>query len=92
MSGGLGGLFDRFQQNGHGKTVNSWISTGVNEPIEETQLEQALGSDVIKDLTQRTGLPKQELLARLSCELPTAVNELTPSGKLPVEDEFARYN
>jgi uncharacterized protein YidB (DUF937 family) len=92
LSGGLGGLLDRFQENGHGKTATSWISTGTNEPIEESQLEQALGADVVEDLTQRTGLSKQELLARLSRELPKAVDELTPNGKLPSEDEFSKYN
>lgn len=90
MSGGLGGLLDRFQQNGHGKAASSWLSTGANEPIEETQLEQALGPDVVDDLIQRTGLSKHELLARLSRELPKAVDELTPNGKLPTEDEFSQ--
>lgn len=92
LSGGLGGLLDQFQRNGHGKTATSWISTGANEPIEEPQLEQALGSDVLNDLTQRTGLSKQELLARLSRELPKAVDELTPNGKLPTEDELSHFN
>lgn len=44
LSGGLGGLLNQFQRNGHGKTATSWISSGANEPIEEPQLEQALGS------------------------------------------------
>lgn len=92
LSGGLGGLVDHFQKNGHGNTANSWISTGANEPIEETQLEQALGPDVMDDLTQRTGLSRQELLARLSRELPKAVDEMTPDGNVPTEDEFSRYN
>lgn len=47
---------------------------------------------MIEDLTQRTGLSKQELLARLSRELPKAVDELTPNGKLPSEDELAHYD
>lgn len=92
LSGGLGGLLDHFQQNGHGKTANSWVSTEANEPIEERQLEQALGPDVMDDLTQRTGLSRQELLARLARELPKAVDEMTPQGKLPTEEEFSRYN
>lgn len=92
LSGGLGGLFDQFQRNGHGKTATSWVSTGPNEPIEETQLEQALGPEVIEELTQRTGLSREELLARLSRDLPKAVDELTPDGKLPSENEFSHYN
>lgn len=44
------------------------------------------------DLTRRTGLSRQELPARLSRELPKAIDELTPEGKVPTEDEFSRYN
>jgi uncharacterized protein YidB (DUF937 family) len=46
-----------------------------------------LGEDVLNDLQQRTGLPRDELLAELARELPQAVNEATPQGRLPASDE-----
>ena len=43
MSGGLGELLQRFQQNGYGDIVNSWIGTSANQPIAPDQLHKALG-------------------------------------------------
>ena len=45
---GLGGLLDRFRQSGQGKTINSWIGTGPNEPVSPGQLGNALGPNIIK--------------------------------------------
>ena len=83
LNGGLGELLDRFKQNGQGATADSWVSTGPNQPVNPSQLEQAIGPDVLAALEQQTGLPRQELLARLSRELPHAVDKYTPEGRLP---------
>src|SRR5690349_19728920 len=90
LSGGLGQLIDRFKQNGHGQAADSWVGTGPNQPIAPDQLEQAIGPDVLNTLTQQTGLSRQELLSRLTRELPTAVDKFTPEGRLPTEEEAAR--
>jgi uncharacterized protein YidB (DUF937 family) len=90
LSGGLGELIDRFKQNGHADTVDSWVGTGPNKQVAPSQLEQAIGPDVLDTLSKQTGLPKQELLARLSRELPDAVDKYTPHGRLPAETENAR--
>jgi uncharacterized protein YidB (DUF937 family) len=37
----------------------------------------------LQALEQQTGLSQQEILARLSRELPTAVDKYTPEGRLP---------
>ena len=42
-------------------------------------------------LEQRTGLTRAELLNRLARELPDAVNEFTPEGRLPTEEEAGRF-
>ena len=90
LSGGLGGLVDRFKQNGQGQAADSWVGTGPNRQLAPDQLEQAIGADVLDTLSQQTGLSRQELLSRLTRELPTAVDKLTPKGRLPTEDEAAR--
>jgi len=90
LSGGLGELVDRFRQNGHGETADSWVRPGPNQPIAPTQLEQAIGPDVLDTLSRQTGLSQQELLARLSRELPQAVDRYTPDGRLPNEAAFQR--
>lgn len=90
LSGGLGELMDRFKQNGQGDVADSWVGTGPNKALAPPQLEQAIGPDVLATLSQQTGLSQQELLARLSRELPNAVDKYTPQGRLPTEADFAR--
>jgi uncharacterized protein YidB (DUF937 family) len=83
LHSGLGEMLERFQQAGHGPTAQSWVSQGPNQEIAPQQLEQAIGPDVLGALTQRTGLSREELLARLSRELPQAVDRYTPDGRVP---------
>ena len=90
LSGGLGELLDRFKQSGHGETAESWVGTGPNKPVTPPQLERAIGPDVLETLSKQTGLSREELLARLSRELPDAVDKYTPQGRLPTETDFPR--
>ena len=90
LSGGLGGLIDHFKQNGHGQAADSWVKTGPNQPLGPDQLEQAIGPDVLNTLSQHTGLSRDELLSRLTRELPDAVDKFTPEGRLPTEEEAGR--
>jgi uncharacterized protein YidB (DUF937 family) len=83
LSGGLGELINRFKQNGHAETADSWVGHGPNKAIAPPELERAIGPDVLDTLSQQTGLSRQELLARLSRELPDAVDKYTPDGRLP---------
>lgn len=91
IAGGLGELIDRFTGNGQGDVAKSWVETGPNREPTVTELEQALGSDAIEALTQQTGLSRTELLARLRTVLPTAVDKMTPDGRLPTESEASRW-
>jgi uncharacterized protein YidB (DUF937 family) len=90
LSGGLGELVERFKQNGHGETAESWVGTGPNKQVTPPQLEQAIGPEVLETLSKQTGLSREELLARLSRELPDAVDKYTPQGRLPIETDFPR--
>jgi len=88
LSGGLGGLLDQFRQNGLGDRADTWVQTGPNLGIEDHELSHALGNDVLNDLVQKTGLSKEEILQRLSRDLPKAVDDLTPDGSIPSEQDF----
>ncbi len=83
LGGGLAELVDRFKQSGQGDTVDSWVATGPNKQIAPAQVEQAIGPDVLDTLSKQTGLSREEILARLSRELPNAVDKYTPEGRLP---------
>jgi uncharacterized protein YidB (DUF937 family) len=90
LSGGLKELMDRFRQTEQEPKAQSWVSTGANQSIAPHELEQVLGDERINWLVEETGMPRDQLLTRLSGELPAAVDELTPEGRLPTDDEITR--
>lgn len=83
LNGGIGELLEKFKQNGQGETAESWVKDGPNKEVAPPQLKQAIGTDVLAALEQQTGLSQEEILARLSRELPAAVDKYTPGGRLP---------
>ena len=81
--GGLAGLVQAFQAKGLGNIVSSWVSTGANLPISAGQIREALGAERVQQLAQRIGLSPEAVGSKLAEILPTAVDKLTPDGKLP---------
>lgn len=90
LSGGLRDLIERFKQTGHSTAADSWVKTGPNQPLAPEQVEKAIGPETLNMLSQHTGLSKEELLSRLTRDLPAAVDTFTPDGRLPTEAEAAR--
>lgn len=88
LGGGLKDLLDRFRQSGQGTKAESWVAKGPNQAIAPDELESALGQERIQWLVEQTGMPKDQLLAGLSHELPDAVDQLTPEGRLPTDAEL----
>ncbi|MBB5049019.1 uncharacterized protein YidB (DUF937 family) [Rhodopseudomonas rhenobacensis] len=91
LSGGLGDLLRQFQQSGHGDTANSWVSPGPNRQIAPNDLATALGADQIDSLAAQTGMSRDDLLSGLSQHLPQVVDQLTPDGRLPTDEEASRW-
>ena len=81
--GGLQGVVDEFERNGLGGTVRSWVGTGPNHAISPDEVQKTLGPDLIRQLSEKSGLSVQELTQKLSQVLPRAVDTLTPNGTLP---------
>ena len=90
LGGGLKDLVDSFKRAGQGDAAESWVGRGQNKQIAPQHLEQAIGPDVLATLSRETGLSHEELLSRLTRNLPDAVDKYTPDGRLPSEQEFAR--
>lgn len=91
LSGGLGDLMRQLQANGLGDAANSWVGHGPNQQIGPNDLANALGADQINLLSQRTGLSRDQLLDEISQHLPGAVDQLTPDGRVPTEEEVSRW-
>ena len=73
LSGGLRELMDAFKQKGQGDVADSWVARGPNKQIAPAQLEQT----------------REEILARLSKNLPDAVDKYTPEGRIPSAADFS---
>ena len=91
LSGGLGELVKKFQQTGQGQVAQSWIGTGSNRAVAPQDLEKAIGADTLDALSQRTGIPRDRILAELKEHLPSTVDTLTPEGRIPSEQEARRW-
>lgn len=91
LGGGLGGLLEQFQRNGHGEAMNSWVGSGQNHPIAPHQLDEALGPDTVDQLSAQSGMPRGDLLSELSRTLPGVIDQVTPHGRLPNEDEASKW-
>jgi len=83
QNGGVGALVSRFQQHGLGDIAQSWVSTGPNQPVSAADLQKVFGSDVLQQLSQKSGLSVQDVAQKLAQVLPGAVDAMTPDGKLP---------
>src|SRR6478735_6897054 len=90
LSGGLGNLIKGFQDSGHAHAAESWVGTGPNKEIAPGDLADALGSDTLDTLSQRTGMGQNDLLEALRQQLPDFVDQLTPHGRIPTEEEASR--
>ena len=85
---GLSSIIGKLSQGGAAPQVNSWVGHGANEPIQPGQLGGALGQQTLNELTARTGLTQEQLLAGLSAVLPKLINNLTPNGRMPTLAEL----
>jgi uncharacterized protein YidB (DUF937 family) len=81
--GGLGGLVQKFEAAGLGGVISSWVGTGENQAVAPDTLHGILGSDLVQQISAKTGLPIDQLLPQLAQHLPGVVDGMTPDGKLP---------
>jgi uncharacterized protein YidB (DUF937 family) len=65
--GGIQGVVAQLERQGLGGVARSWVSQGANGTISPA----------------KAGISPQELAAKLSQALPTAIDKLTPNGTIP---------
>ena len=86
--GGINGLVDAFKQGGLGAVVASWMGQGQNLPVEPSQLEQVLGTGMLSDLAEKSGLTQSSVLNHLTNLLPVVVDKVfsgTGNGTAPAQ-------
>jgi uncharacterized protein YidB (DUF937 family) len=82
-TGGLEGLMQSFNQKGMGDIISSWVGAGTNAAITPDQVQEGLGSDVIQQLAEKSGVSFDAAKAQLSELLPSLIDKVTPEGKIP---------
>jgi len=83
QEGGLGGLVQKFESAGLGGVISSWVGSGENQAVAPDALHGILGSDLVQQISAKTGLPIDQLLPQIAQHLPGLVDGMTPDGKLP---------
>ena len=83
QAGGLDTLVGKLRQGGLENEVDSWISTGPNDPVDPDRLGQALGDDTVQQLSSGTGINAGTLLPILAMFLPQIIDMLTKNGSTP---------
>jgi uncharacterized protein YidB (DUF937 family) len=81
--GGLSAIVAKLHQAGFGDQVRSWIGNGQNLPITAEQLQQVLGSDTVRQLAARYNIPVDQISQILAQQIPKAVDQASPDGRLP---------
>ena len=82
-NGGVQGVVNQFETQGFGPTVRSWVGTGPNQAIAPEHVEQVLGSDLLQQMSAKTGMSVAELKQKLAEILPQAIDQMTPGGVIP---------
>jgi uncharacterized protein YidB (DUF937 family) len=88
--GGLSDILERFRNAGSRVEVDSWVRQGPNKPIDALQIQAAIDPQTLDELSGQTGLSREKLLDRIAKDLPETVDQMTPNGRLPGDQEGDR--
>jgi uncharacterized protein YidB (DUF937 family) len=92
LAGGLGELMKSFKTAGQSDTADSWVTPGVpTKGLTPREVEQAIGSENLEELSARTGLSREDLLQRLATAIPETVDRMTPEGRMPTDEQARQF-
>jgi len=81
-AGGMQGVLNMLNNAGYGEKVNSWLGQGANSPITADEISNALGNQQLQKIASSLGLPLDQVANAVAQNLPTAVDQASPNGKL----------
>ena len=80
---GLGGLVDKLKDSELADNVSSWVSSSANRLPSAEQVQRALGADAIGKAAKKLGVSGKEAADRVARALPSVIDNISPTGKLP---------
>ena len=86
--GGVGGLVEKFGQNGLGDLAASWVGKGDNLAISPEQIASVIGQGPIADFAKSVGISPEQAAETISGLLPEAIDRLTPGGDVAGGDDL----
>jgi uncharacterized protein YidB (DUF937 family) len=85
--GGVGGLFQAFQEKGMGGLVQQWAG-GQTQPASPDQIDQGLGhTGIIGSLSQKTGLSPTAVKAGLAIAVPVLIHHFVANGHVTADGQ-----
>jgi uncharacterized protein YidB (DUF937 family) len=90
MNGGLKKLLARLQAQGKGAQADSWVGRGANQPLGAADVREAMDDEELDRIAQQLGVSKDEAAEALAQVLPDVVDQATPEGELPDDDDLDR--
>ena len=87
-NGGLKKVLSGLQQKGKAAEADSWVARGENRPVAGPDIRDAVGDDEITSIADKLGISKDEAATAVAAVLPDVVDQVTPSGELPPDDEL----
>ena len=82
-NGGLPGLMAKFQSNGLGDLMNSWMgSGGSGRGITADEISRVIGSDKLGAMASKLGIQPDEVSDLVAKHLPDVISKLSPATRL----------
>lgn len=90
MNGGLKKILGRLQAQGKGAQADSWVGKGANEPVDAAAVREAMDDEELDRIAEQLGVSREEAAQAVAQVLPDVVDQATPQGELPDDDELDR--
>ena len=88
MNGGLQKILSRLQAQGKGAEAESWVKPGANRPVDAATVREAVDSQDLDRIARQLGVSEDEAAEAVAQVLPDVVDQATPDGDLPDEEEL----
>lgn len=87
-NGGLKKVLSGLQANGKSAQADSWVAKGENQPVAGEDVRSAVGDEEIASIAEKLGVSKDEAADAVAQVLPDVVDQVSPNGELPADDEL----